>query len=55
MPKARKSVARSSAPKEGVETKKVDLRHRVRFEDQYYGPGKDVEVPKDFPVDDDET
>lgn len=35
------------------QTKRVDLTERVTFNDQRFGPGKDIEVPLDFPEDGD--
>lgn len=31
-------------------TKRLDLPERVTFNDKSYGPGKNVEVPADFPL-----
>jgi hypothetical protein len=50
--KSRKT-ARAAAAKDSGETKTIDLASRCLFRGVYYGPGKDVEVPADFPVDDD--
>lgn len=35
------------------DTKRVDLYSRVTFKDRHYGPGRNVEVPADFPEDGD--